>query len=161
MADKDPTLRSVIKQVSADGYAERAQERKQASKTWWDLIFIPLAFAGMALFAFCFFELFWWLHVAIYPGDAERLKVLLGGPINLPIFLITILPIFGAMPLGFLASNGLMWLLPWARRASDAKAKGVKGASFGESQMGLFKAAAVLVPIALVGGSLGAVVLGR
>jgi len=60
-----------------------------------------------------------------------------------------------------MTSNGLMWLVPWARRASEEKAKGVKWATFRESQLALFRLAQVFVPVAVVCGIVGALILGR
>lgn len=76
-------------------------------------------------------------------------------------FLMFLLPAFAALPIGFITSNALMWLVPPARRAVEEKAKGRKWATFRGAQMGLFKAALVLVPIGVASGVLGALLLGR
>lgn len=75
--------------------------------------------------------------------------------------LILFVPVFSAIPLGLMTSNALMWLVPWARQASEAKAQGVKWASFRDAQTALFKVALVLVPIGVVSGFVGAYMLGR
>jgi hypothetical protein len=161
LSDERPTLKNIAKEVLTDGYLERARERSRAAKSWWDLVFMPIGLGGIGLFAFNFFKLFWWIHVLIYPGDADRQKILFGGSITLAGFLMIIVPLVGAVPLGFMASNGLMWLVPWARRASEERAKGVKWATLRESQSALLKMAMILAPIALVCGSIGAAILGR
>jgi|HubBroStandDraft_6_1064221.scaffolds.fasta_scaffold232705_2 hypothetical protein len=108
-----------------------------------------------------FGKFFWWLHVSIYPADSARYKALMGGSMTFAQFLMFLLPAFAALPIGFITSNALMWLVPPARRAVEEKAKGRKWATFRGAQMGLFKAALVLVPIGVASGVLGALLLGR
>jgi hypothetical protein len=85
----------------------------------------------------------------------------MSGSMTLAQFLIFLVPFFAALPLGMITSNALMWLVPPARRASEEKAKGRKWATFRGAQMGLFKVALVLVPIAVVSGIIGAPLMGR
>jgi hypothetical protein len=75
--------------------------------------------------------------------------------------LIFLVPAVSSVPLGLMTSNGLMWLVPPARRASEKKAQGVKWASFRESQHALLNVALLLVPVGLALGIVGAVILGR
>jgi hypothetical protein len=60
-----------------------------------------------------------------------------------------------------MTSNALMWLVPPARLASERKAQGKKWASFRGAQLALFKMALVLVPIGLISGIIGALILGH
>ncbi len=159
MEDEEPTLRNIAREFSTRGYWARARERKRATRTVWDLIFMPIGFGFMGLFWFAFYKFLLWLHVAIYPADAVRLHALLGGSLNIAQALMFLVPMFSVIPLGLMASNALFWLVPAARRASEAKARGVKWASYRQSQLGLFKLALVMVPIGIVSGVIGAILL--
>jgi hypothetical protein len=159
--DEEPTLKNIVAEISTEGYSERAAERARASKTIWDVIFLPVMFAAIGAFWIAFSKTFLWLHVAMFPADGARMKALTGGSMTFAQALIFLLPFLPALPLGLMTSNALMWLVPWARRASEEKAKGVKWASFREAQMALFRVALVLVPIGVLGGVLGAYLLGQ
>jgi hypothetical protein len=161
MEHEEPTLKNIANEFVTPGYWERASERQRASKTVWDLIFLPIGFAAIGAYAYAFAKFFLWLHFLLYPSDLSRLKNLLGGSMTVAQALMFLLPIFSSIPLGLMTSNILMWLLPPARRASEKKAEGIKWASFRESQRALFNTALVLVPIGLVGGIIGALILGR
>ncbi len=161
MANDDPTLKNIAKEVFSAGYWDRAAERKRKSKTVWDLIFLPVGFAAIGLFWFAFSKFFVWLHVAIYPADGVQLKAITGGSLTFAQALVFLVPMLAAVPLGLMVSNALMWLVPWARRASEEKARGVKWASFRNSQRALFKMALVLVPLGFCCGTFGAFLLGK
>jgi hypothetical protein len=161
MEDEKPTLINIAKEISTKGYWGRARERSRSAKTIWDLVFLPAGFGAIGLIWFMFFKSFLWLHVLVYPTDLARLKTLMGGSMTLGQALIGLVPLFSAIPLGLMAGNVLMWLVPPARRASEKKAKGVKWASFRDSQMALAKIALVLVPVGIVCGVIGALILGK
>lgn len=161
MADEEPTLKNIGKELRTPGYWGRARERQRASKTIWDLVFLPVGFAAIGAYWYGFGKLFLWFHVLIYPADVTRLNALTTGPMTVAQALMFLVPLFSSIPLGFMTSNVLMWLVPPARRASERKAKGVKWASFRESQLALFKAALVLVPIGAISGIVGALIMGR
>ena len=161
MENEEPTLRNIAEELFSTGYWARARARKRASKTVWDLVFVPVGFGAIGLFWFALSKFFLWLHFAIYPADSVRLNALTGGSITFAQALIFLLPAFTAVPLGFMTSNALMWLVPPARRASEEKAKGVKWASFRDSQTALLKMALLFVPIGFVGGVIGALLLGK
>ena len=158
MEDEGPTLKNMAEELTTPGYWDRARERQRSSKTIWDLIFLPIGFAAIGGYWYCFFRFFLWLHFLAYPADLPREKSFLSGPLTLPQALMFLLPFFSSMPLGFMTSNVLMWLFPPAREASEAKAKGVKWASLRESQLGLFRVALLLVPIGFIGGIIGALI---
>jgi hypothetical protein len=161
MEQDRPTLANIAKEFSTLGYWKRARERKKSAKTIWDVIFLPIGFAAIGGYSYVFTKLFLWIHLFVYPADASHLDALTGGSITIAQALIFIVPLFASVPLGFMTSNGLMWLVPWARRASEEKAKGVKWATFRESQLALFRLAQVFVPVAVVCGIVGALILGR
>jgi hypothetical protein len=161
MDDEEPTLKNIFTETFTEGYVERARARARASKTIWDFIFLPIMFGAIGLYCFAFIKTFLWLHLAMFPADGPRMRALTTGSMTFALALIFLPPFFAAVPLGLMTSNALMWLVPWARRASEEKAKGVKWASFREAQSGLVRVALVLVPIALLAGVLGAYLLGR
>jgi hypothetical protein len=161
MDDERPTLKNIAKEFATPGYWDRARERKASTKTVWDLIFTPIGFVAIGGYWYVFAKSFQWLHLLMYPADNSRLQTLTSGPMTVAQALIFIVPIFSSVPLSFITSNALMWLVPPARRASARKAGGVKWASFRESQLALFKLALVLVPIGLVSGIIGALILGH
>ena len=161
MEDEEPTLRNIADELATPGYWNRARARRASSKTVWDLIFLPIGFAAVGGYWYGFTRIFLWLHLLFYPADAARLAVISGGPMSVAQALIFLTPMFPSIPLGFMTSNVLMWLVPPARRASERKAEGVKWASFRESQLALLRIALVFVPIGLVCGVIGAFILGR
>ena len=58
-------------------------------------------------------------------------------------------PVPGAVALGFMLGNILIWLIPPARRVLDAEARGYPGTSFVQSMRGLFKISCWTLPIGL------------
>jgi len=161
MSEEEPTLRNIGKELFSPGYWNRARERRRSSKTVWDLIFMPVWLAAWAGYWYAFAKFFVWFHLAIHPADASRIGALTSGPMTASQALMFLVPGFAAIPLAMMTSNILMWLVPWARRASEKKAKGVKWASFREAQLALFRAALVLVPVGLISGIIGALIMGR
>jgi hypothetical protein len=160
MDDEEPTPGNIAKELMTPGYWNRARER-QRSKTGWDLVFLPIGFAAIGVYWYAFAKFFLWIHILLYPADIARLKILTSGPMTLAQALIFLAPALPSIPLGFMTSNILMWLVPPARRASEKKAQGVKWASFRQAQRSLFSAALLLVPAGLALGTLGAAILGR
>jgi len=159
MEDERPTLKNIAKEIGMRGYFDRARERRSA-KTVWDFVFLPVGFAAIGGYWYGFVRLFLWLHFILYPADIARLKTLMGGSITLAQALIFLVPVLPSVPLGFMTANGLMWLVPPARRASEKAAQGIKWASFRDSQHALFNMALVLVPAGLICGVIGALILG-
>lgn len=76
MSDEEPTLKNLGKELLNPGYWGRARERQRASKTIWDLIFLPIGFAAMGAYWYAFSKLFLWLHLLIYPADVTRVTTL-------------------------------------------------------------------------------------
>lgn len=161
MKDGPPTLKNIVKEVATRGYLDRARERKRATATKWDAVFVPIGFLAIGGYWYATSEFFLWLHLLFYPADVARLESLTNGPPSIGQALIFVSPFFSSLPLGFLTSNILMWLVSPARRAAERKAKGVKWASFKDAQKSLLQIAFILVPIGLVAGLIGALVLGR
>jgi hypothetical protein len=155
--DKDePTLKSIAEELTTPGYLARARARSRASKTIWDVLFVPVAFVAMGAYWYAFTIAALWLHRLIYPASAAFASA--KHSMTLAEALMGLPPFFAAMPFGFMTSNLVMWLVPLARRASEAKAKGVKWASYQESQRGLFRIALILVPLGLGLALIGALI---
>jgi hypothetical protein len=158
---EEPTLRNIAKEFITPGYWARARQRQKSSKTVWDLVFLPIGFAAIGGYAYGFSRLFLWIHVLVHPADIPRLRTLTNGPMSVAQALMFLVPLFASIPLGFMTSNALMWLVRPARRGSERSSEGVKWASFREAQLALFRIALVLVPVSLVCGIAGAFLLGR
>src|SRR4029077_18709592 len=118
-----PALKDIGREFTTPGYWKRARERKKASKSGWDLVFLAIGFAAIGTYWYLQTKAFLLFHLLIHPADAARLKTLTSGPLTAAHALIFLVPIFSSIPLGFMTSNALMWLLPPARRASEARAK--------------------------------------
>jgi len=101
------------------------------------------------------------LHLALYPDHVSSIERLMKEPGRFAAHLITIPPLFLSIPLGLMASNCLMWCVPAAKAASEAKAEGVKWASFKDAQTALAKAFCILLIPTLILGVAGAVALGQ
>src|SRR5690606_35554224 len=65
--------------------------------------------------------------------------------------------LFPSLAIGFMLSNCTIWCIPSAREALYNEGKGINRASFRESMRSLGIIAAVLLPIALLLGGVGAV----
>jgi len=161
MDDDEPSLQNIANEFLTPGYRERAAIRRKASKTVWDLLFMPIGFGLVGLFWYGFTQFFLWLHLVFFPADAARMPGLMGGSITLGQALIFLVPAFAALPLGFIVSNRLQWLVPPARRAAEKKSQGVKWADYYSAQKGLFSMARVMVPFGLLCGFVGVFLLGR
>lgn len=151
---EDPTLKDIAKEFVTPGYMERARQRGRASKTGWDLLFFPINWALVGVYSYSFIEAALWLHRFVHPRSADFAPG--PHPITLSETLIGLPPIFAAIPLGLMTGNILMWLLPAARRAHEAKADQPGWVSFRGAQRGLFKLAQLLVPLGLGAALIGA-----
>ena len=160
MKEEEPSLRNIAKEVFSSGYLGRAQERTK-TKTIWDLAFFPVGFGLIGLVWHGFYRSFVALHLLIYPQNADHVAQLMDGPGRLAPFLMTLPSFFPAIAIGFILTNMLMWLIPEVRADSEAKAKGVKWASYRQAQRALFIVAIFLTIPAIIAGAIGAYLLGR
>lgn len=158
MDDDQPTLRNIGKEVFSPGYLARAQER-QKTKTIWDLVFLPVRWALVACTWYIFYRGLIALYTFIYP-EAAGLATQLMKEKDLSGFLITAPILLPAIPLGFMLSNGLMWLVSPARRAAELKAEGVRWAGYRQSQVGLWSIFKFLAIPAFIAGIAGVLLLG-
>jgi hypothetical protein len=153
MDQEEPTLKSFAHEVATPGYRARARVRSRASKTGWDLLFMPIGFGLIGAYWFAFASGAMWLHALTHAGEAALAP---GHGMTLAEGLMGLPPLLAAVPLGFLTSNSLMSLVPAARRAHAAKMQQPGWVSFRGAQRGLFKIAQVLVPIGLAPALIGA-----
>lgn len=101
------------------------------------------------------------LNLLIYPQNADHIEQLMNEPDKLPPILMTVPSFFPAIAIGCFLTNALMWLVPEVRRDSEAVARGVKWASFRQTQRIMFVVAVVLAIPAIIAGVIGAYLLGR
>ncbi len=149
---ENPSLKDVAKEVATPGYLDRARVRSRASKTVWDLLFMPIGYAIIAAYWYIFSTSALWLHDLSHAGaPLDRNMSLAQG-------LILLGPAFAALPLGFMSSNVLQGLLPAARRAHEAKSQQPGWVSIRGAQRGLFRLALILVPLGLGAAVIGALI---
>jgi len=152
MDQENPSLKEIAKEVATPGYLDRARVRSRASKTTWDLLFMPIGYAMIGAYWYAFSAAALWLHHVTHAGAT------LDGKMSLAQGLMLLGPAFAAMPLGFVSSNVLQWLLPAARRAHEAKSQEPGWVSIRGAQRGLLRIALLLVPLGLGAAVIGAVI---
>jgi hypothetical protein len=106
--------------------------------------------------------LVWAFHVAVYP-DHQFDEFWLRG-ISTGNFVLSLLIIFaptpGAMALGFMLGNLVVWFIPPARQALDAEARGYPGTSFREAMRDLARICVWTLPAGLCVAFIAAYSLG-
>ena len=94
----------------------------------------------LSLYMLVMFALMWEIgriNNALHPGTY---------PSGLAIFPAVI----AALPLAALLSNGIFWAIPYTRRIENDHARGVRGASFSEANIGLLKFGLIVEPVCLL-----------
>ena len=125
-------------------------------KSLWNLLLLPLGFAGWLWTWYGLFLLVWQFHVTLFPN--HNLRDFWKEGIRTRAFVPSFLMVFGVMPgalgAGLMAANRLVWLIPQARRALDAEAQAQGRPDFDRAMWDLVKvtawALAVGLPVALV-----------
>jgi hypothetical protein len=141
---------SVVKEVFSRGYLARARARAQRRKSHWNLLLIPAVIIPLVAL--------WWagmmsaemLHHKLYPGQYLFRSRGLGT------LLAVMSPFFGALPLGMIIGNFLVWMIPPVRRILDEEARLFPSTGYRNSQKQLFKIALVIVPVSLLFSVIGA-----
>ena len=96
----------------------------------------------------------------IVPRHATALRELVHANCRgIPVIVFFVAPLFAAIPLGALLCNAVAWLIPPARRAFVAEARGVWHASFREAQRDLLAVARLVVPLGWAAALVGALVI--
>jgi hypothetical protein len=137
------------------GWRERSARRKSP----WNLVCVLLGFALFFVFWYALFQLAWALHVQIYPAHAGLKHAFWRSGISLgafvPSFLMLMPLAIPALVAGLLAANGLVWVIPAARRAMEAEAAGDPEMTFAGASAGLVKwgglASAVCIVASIIG----------
>jgi hypothetical protein len=154
MDEERPTLRNIAKEVSSEGYIERSMERAERRRTPWNLVFIHVGIGSIGCIGYALFRLMWRLHTWFYPEHVGRLGDFwadgIGRSAFIYSFLLSVPTFVAAVPLGLILTNALAWCIPPARKTFNAKAEGVKWASFRDSMESLAKIAMVIVPACLL-----------
>jgi hypothetical protein len=126
------------------GYIKKAQLRSKRRRSPWNLLLVAAVLVPVATI---------WavsvlgaeaLHRGIYPTQSLKSGEGIGA------ILATVSPFFGAIPLGLIIGNFLVWLVPSARKTLDAEASAVSGTDFWSSQETLMIITLVLIPISLL-----------
>lgn len=129
-----------------------AQGRAKRRKSKWNLLLIPLGLISIAVTWFLLANFIASVHRLYYPSQHfGQSKSNLGGIL---MFVPILVP---SITVGFMLSNCIIWCILPARKVLDQEAKGVKGASFRKSMRDLAIITAVVLPIALLLGFLGAI----
>ena len=137
--DMNPRFIEMLMDSLRPGWRERSARRKSP----WNLVCVLLGFVFFFVFWFALFQLAWALHVQIHPAHAGlqhefwRRGISLGA--FMPSFLMLVPLAMPALVGGFLGANGLVWLIPAARRAMDAEAAGDREMTFAGANAGLIK----------------------
>jgi len=117
--------------------------------SWNILLFLAVMLFWAVLWCALVFALSW-LHLRFYP--AQYLPTSRGGGRMLAVVAAFVASLLPAM----ITANGLVWLIPRARRALEQEAEPVPGGSFATAQQDLFRLARLLVPAALLVAAIGA-----
>ncbi len=157
------TLGEIARDVSDEGYFDRARRRAARRKSPWNLVLIPLGLGGIGGAFYGLFQVMWRIHTLLYPGHAGHVREFWGAGIGtgafVSSFLLAVPLFFAAIPIGMLLANLVAWLIPPARRAFAREAGGVEGASFRQAMGELGKVALLIVPICLLLSGIGAATL--
>ena len=139
--------------------AARLRARRRHSP--WNLILIPFGLAGWLGTWYLLFRLVWNFHRLLYPK--HLFTDFWGKGISfasfVPSFLMLFAPAGGALCVGLVITNCIVWLIPPARRALDAEAVGYPGTGFREATLALFGLAKWALPIGMAVAILAASML--
>jgi hypothetical protein len=134
-------------------YVDRARIRAKRRKSPWNVLLILVCFASWLALAFVLIRSNEFIHLQIYTGDT-----LAAHANGFAILLATLPLLLGSIPLGFVAGNMFVWLIPPVRRILDQEATPFPETSFLSSQRSLLKLAAYFttpcVALAVVGALL-------
>jgi hypothetical protein len=115
----------------------------------WNVLLLPLGFGAWVAIWYALFRLVWAFHITVYPE--HQLADFWVRGISTTAFALSFMMAFallpGAMALGFMVGNLLLWLVPPARRALDDETRFYRRADFIHSMQGLAKIGAWALPI--------------
>lgn len=160
MTDRPITReQEILDELLTPGLRERMRERAKRRKSPWNLLLFPLALGGMAATWYGFLWLVVGVRNLVLQSHVSGVDELMrSGPQGFFAGVCFVGAFFGAIPLGFLLCNCIVWCIPHARRAFEREAAGVPDASFAEAKRDLLLLALyVSLPaflLALAGGVL-------
>ena len=117
-------------------------EVQRPRKSPWHLVFLPVAFAVGAGFCYASVQTVCWLAGTRGQGGGSFGSL----SENTKIFVIMPL-VFASIPIGFLATNLIIWSVPPLRRFFIREALEREGRSFRVANLGLLKVAGIGVPL--------------
>jgi hypothetical protein len=133
-------------------YYVRARLRAQRRKSAWNALLVPICFGAWIGIWYALFRLVWAFHIGLYPQ--HRLADFWPRGISAGSFALSFLMVFALMPaamaLGFMLGNGMLWLIPGARRGLDVEARDHPGTNFADAMRDLFKIGVFVLPLGLI-----------
>jgi len=122
-------------------YYREARWRAQRRTSAWNILLFPFCIGSGLVLWYALFQLVWMFHVHVYPD--HQFNEFWQRGISTGNFALSLVMMFapapGAMVLGFMLGNLIVWLIPPARRTLDAEATGYPGTSFRDAMQDLTK----------------------
>ncbi len=115
------------------------EEVQRPRKSPWHLVFVPMAFAVGAGFCYASVQVVCWMAGRWSNGGGSFGSL----PEHTKIFVILSL-LFASIPIGFLATNLMIWSVPPLRRFFIREAQEREGRSFWVANQGLLKVAGIV-----------------
>ena len=138
-----------------------ARSRARRRHSTWNLFLVPVGLVGWFGTWYLLFRLVWTFHRLLYPQHLFRDFWCKGISFTslVPSFLMLFAPAAGALCLGLVIANCLVWLIPPARRTLDAEAVGYPGTGFREANAALLRLAGWTIPTGMAIAIIAASVL--
>ena len=138
-AQVTPFTMDIFKKAS--GYYGNARRRAGRRKSLWNVAILPFALTAWAAVWYALFRLVWLFHVTLYPN--HQLKDFWQSGIGVRSGILSFIMVFsifiGAGAVGFMLTNALFWLIPWARKVFESEAVGHPETGFRKTMRTLFK----------------------
>lgn len=142
--------KSALQQVYE--YYSAARIRAGRRKSTWNLLLIPPGIFGWLGTWYLQFRIVWAFHQRIYPQHSFHNFWQAG--ISFESFVLSFLmlfgPFFGALCMGLILANCVVWLIIPARRKLSEESVGYPGTGFRDSNVSLIRLTAYVLPVGLV-----------
>ncbi len=129
------------------GFQER-QAARDRLPSWAKLAQFLIWIPSWLLPAFVWFGFFITDQHLLHPQVSEK-------ELSLGTGIIAFSALFGTMPIGFMLTNLVLWMVPPLRRVNELSEKGVSGMSFKDATEDLISVAKILMPVCAVAGFVG------
>ncbi|MDR3456588.1 MAG: hypothetical protein P4N60_04025 [Verrucomicrobiae bacterium] len=126
---KKSSGREIAGELFAPGYFDRARQRATRRKSRWNLLLLPAVILGIGSVVFFIVRL-----ADIYLGYRGCPPLFSPDTPEWKQIVVVCGALFVSMPVGMVLANVLVWLIPPARRALNAEAKGRSGTDYRTSQ---------------------------